>query len=122
PMGGAPLTCLAFGRDERVLVTGDQGGQTRVLDLDSGQSFPWFSTDQAVTCGYDPASDEFTFLDAKGAAWTRTLDATPLAFLPKVQDPLDPRTRPLAEWPGLERRDGDRPGGGLGRAFPRAIR
>ncbi len=99
----APISCVAFGRDERVLVVGDARGKVFVLDLDTQRTFSLFSTPNGpVTCGYDAARERFTFLDAAGTAWTQALDTTPLSFLSPVENPLDAGERTIAHWRGLE--------------------
>lgn len=102
PLGSA-VSCLAFGRDERVLVVGTTSGEVRALDLDTARSFPLFSSHAGpIGCGYDAARERFTFLDRYGNAWTQALDTTPLSFLPPVEDVLDVNARTLAHWRGLE--------------------
>jgi serine/threonine protein kinase len=99
----APITCLAFGRDERVLVVGDAQGAVMALDLDTDRTFALFSSGTGpIQCGYDSARERFTFLDAQHRAWTLALDTTPLSFIPAVDDPLDPSEHTLARWRGLE--------------------
>jgi serine/threonine protein kinase len=99
----ASISCVAFGRDERVLVVGDDQGEARALDLDTGRAFVLLNGAKgALRCGYDPGSERFVFLDATGNAWTRALDTTPLSFLPPVDDPLAADERRLELFRGLE--------------------
>jgi len=100
---GDDISCVAFGRDERVLIVGSGAGEVRVLDLDTTRSFRLFSSHAGpIRCGYDSARERFTFLDGHGTAWTQALDTTPLSFLPPVEDVLDAKARTLAHWRGLE--------------------
>jgi hypothetical protein len=97
---GAPVSCIAFGRDERVLVVGDAQGQSSVLDLDSERVFPMSSRVAGpLDCAYDATRERYVFLDGQGNAWTQALDTTPLSFLPQVEDPLHMQ---LDKFRGLE--------------------
>jgi serine/threonine protein kinase len=96
-----PVTCLAFGRDERVLVAGDEQGHVVLLDQDTERTFPLYSSASgAVHCGYDAARERFVFVDEGGSAWSRVLDTTPLSFLPPAMEPLE--AGGISLWRGLE--------------------
>ncbi|HXK17389.1 MAG TPA: protein kinase [Polyangiaceae bacterium] len=102
-VSASAISCIAFGRDERVLVVGDRRGNVAVLDLDTERVFPLFSSNNGpLGCGYDSARERFTFLDAAGLAWSEALDTTPLSFLPPVDDALDRAAHDLARFRGLE--------------------
>lgn len=97
------ISCMAFGRDERVLVAADEKGRVVALDLDTARTFPLFSSDAGpVHCAYDGARERFVFVDDAGTAWSQALDTTPLSFLPPSFDPIDEHEHDLARWRGLE--------------------
>jgi serine/threonine protein kinase len=100
------IVSITSTREDRAVVVSDSLGKVALVDLETGMQTPLFGIGATpATCALDQASGFVGCGVAQGATWRLALDTTPLGFSVAPEDPLDPKTRPLAGWRGLGTHD-----------------